>query len=178
MGDARDKVARQVRLARMSFEQGLIQIYSGDGDRATTAALGQALRAAGQGFTIYIVRFTNGEVQDGALRTVAQHPSVTLKQLARRSFIDQNESDPMEMGRAREALDQAIRVVTSGDYDLVILDQVDLALARNLIELEDLLQLLRDKPPGVELILTGRCVHPVLIALADLVTEMRTARPS
>ena len=109
---------------------------------------------------------------------MAQHPSVTLKQLARRTFIDQNESDPMEMGRAREALDQAIRVVTSGDYDLVILDQVDLALARNLIELEDLLQLLRDKPPGVELILTGRCVHPVLIALADLVTEMRTARPS
>jgi cob(I)alamin adenosyltransferase len=162
----------------MSFKQGLIQVYTGDGDTATAAALGQAVRAAGQGFTIYMARFMNGAAQDGALRTVTQHPNVTLKQFARRSFVDQNEPDPMDIGLAREALDQAVRVVASGDYDLVILDQVDLALARHLIELEDLLQLLGDKPPGLELILTGRCVHPDLIALADLVTEMRTVKQS
>jgi cob(I)alamin adenosyltransferase len=162
----------------MSFKQGLIQVYTGDGDRATTAALGQALRAAGQGFTIYITRFMNGEAQDGALRTVEQHPNVTLRQFARRPSVDQNEPGPIDMGPALAALHQIAMVVESGDYDLVILDQVDLALAWNLIELEDLLQLLREKPPGVELILTGQCVHPDLIALADLVTEMRTVKHS
>ena len=162
----------------MSFKQGLIQVYTGDGDRATTAALGQALRAAGQGFTIYMARFMNGDVQNGALRTVAQHPNVTLKQFVRRSSVVRNEPGPIDLGPALEALHQTAMVVTSGDYDLVILDQVDLALAWNLVELEDLLQLLREKPPGVELILTGRCVHPDLIALADLATEMRTVKHS
>jgi len=160
----------------MGFEQGLIQLYIGDGDRVTAAALGQALRAAGQGFTVYIARFLNSEAGKGALRTAVQHPNVTVRQFARRPLVHQNEPGPTDMGTAREALDKAVREATSGSYDLVILDHVDLALARSLIELEDLLQLLRDKPQGVELILTIPRAHPDLIDLADLVTEMRTVK--
>jgi cob(I)alamin adenosyltransferase len=152
---------------------GLIHVYTGDGKGKTTAAMGQAMRAAGQGFKVYIVQFMKGWPYYGELDTVGEHPNITLKQFGRPDFVNKEHPEPVDIRMAQEALDHAREIVTSGKYDLVILDEVNVALEWKLIELQDLLSLLDERPEGVELILTGRYAHPDVIARADLVTEMR-----
>lgn len=153
--------------------KGLIQVYTGSGKGKTTAALGQAMRAAGQGFKVYIVQFMKGWPYYGELDTVGQHPNITLKQFGRPDFVSKANPEPVDVRKAEEALDHAREMVMSGEYDLVILDEVNVALEWKLIALRDVLSLMAEKPPQVELILTGRYADPEVIAGADLVTEMR-----
>ena len=155
---------------------GLIHVYTGDGKGKTTAAMGRAMRAAGQGFKVYIVQFMKGWPYYGELDTVGEHPNITLKQFGRPDFVNKEHPDPVDIRMAQEALDHAREIVMSGEYDLVILDEVNVALEWKLIELRDVLSLLDGKPKGVELILTGRYAHSEVIARADLVTEMRCIR--
>ncbi len=157
----------------MGSRKGLIQVFTGDGKGKTTAALGQAMRAAGHGFKVYIVQFMKGWPYYGELKTVGQHPNITIKQFGRPNFVDRDNPDSVDIQMAREALDHSREVVMSGEYDLVILDEVNVALEWKLIELQDLLSLMEEKPEHVELILTGRYAHPEVIAKADQVTEMR-----
>jgi cob(I)alamin adenosyltransferase len=157
----------------MDSRQGLIQVYTGDGRGKTTAALGQAMRAAGHGFKVYIVQFMKGWPYYGEVKTVGQHPDITIKQFGRPDFVDRDNPDPVDIQMAREALDHGREVVMSGEYDLVILDEVNVALEWKLIELQEVLSLMEEKPEEVELILTGRYAHPEVIARADQVTEMR-----
>ncbi len=174
--DSSSKLHGRVGIATMGFETGLVQVYTGDGKGKTSAALGQAMRAAGHGFTVYIAQFMKGWSEEGELRTVAEHPRITLRQFGRRSFVDRQSPDPVDRGLAQSALKQVTGVVLSEEYDLVVLDEVNVAVAWKLIELEDLLSLLEKKPHGVEILLTGRHAHPDVIARADLVTEMRTIK--
>jgi len=157
----------------MASAKGLLQVYTGRGKGKTTAALGQAMRAAGQGFKVYIVQFMKGWPYYGELETVGQHPNITFKQFGRPDFVDKEDPEPVDVRMAREALGHAREIVMSRKYDLVILDEVNVALEWKLIELGDLLSLIDEKPQEVELILTGRYAHPEVIARADLVTEMR-----
>jgi len=157
----------------MALDKGLIHVYTGSGKGKTTAALGLAMRAAGQGFAVYIVQFMKGWPHYGELATVGQHPNITLKQFGRPNFVDKEHPDRVDVHMAQEALDHAREIVMSGEYDLVILDEVNVALEWKLLELQDVLSLLDGKPEGVELILTGRYAHSEVIARADLVTEMR-----
>jgi cob(I)alamin adenosyltransferase len=156
----------------MDSERGLIQIYTGHGKGKTTAALGQAMRAAGQGLKVYIIQFMKGWPYYGELDTVGHHPNITLKQFGRPDYVDKEKPEPQDVRMAEEALEHARDIVMSGRYDLVILDEINVALEWKLISLEDVLSLLDQKPEGVELILTGRYAHPEVIARADLVTEM------
>ncbi len=151
----------------------MIQVYTGDGKGKTTAALGLAMRAAGQGLKVYIVQFMKGWPHYGELNTVAQHANITLKQFGRPDFVDRENPAPVDVRMAQEALDHAREIVMGGEYDLVILDEVNVALEWKLIELQDVTSLLDEKPEGVELVLTGRHAHAEVIARADLVTEMR-----
>jgi cob(I)alamin adenosyltransferase len=167
---------RKVCVAPVRFQRGLIQVYTGDGKGKTSAALGQAMRAAGHGFKVYMAQFMKGWMEEGELRTVAEHPTITLKQFGRRSFVDRQNPDPVDVSLAQSALQEVTRVVLGEEYDLVILDEVNVALAWKLIELKDLLSLLDRKPQGVEILLTGRHAHPDVIARADLVTEMRAVK--
>ncbi len=157
----------------MDSRKGLIQVLTGDGRGKTTAALGQAMRAAGHGFKVYIVQFMKGWPYYGELKTVGQHPNITIKQFGRPDFVDRDNPDPVDIEMAREALDHSREVVMSGEYDMVILDEVNVALEWKLIQLRDVLSLMEEKPEELELILTGRYAHPQVIARADLVTEMR-----
>ena len=157
----------------MSLDEGLIQVYTGDGKGKTTAALGLAMRAAGQGLKVYVVQFMKGWPHYGELNTVAKQPNITLKQFGRPDFVDRESPHPVDIDMAQEALEHAREVVKSGEYDLVILDEVNVALEWKLIQLEDVLSVLDDKPKTVELVLTGRYAHPEVIARADLVTEMK-----
>ena len=159
--------------ATVKSEKGLIQVYTGHGKGKTTAALGQAMRAAGQGLRVYIIQFMKGWPHYGELESVRQHPNITIRQFGRPDYVSKESPEPVDIRMAEEALEHGREIVVSGDYDLVILDEINVALEWHLIRLEDVLSLLDQKPEKVELILTGRYAHPEVIARADLVTEMR-----
>nr|MBC7245324.1 cob(I)yrinic acid a,c-diamide adenosyltransferase [Chloroflexota bacterium] len=160
----------------MPLKRGLIQVYTGDGKGKTTAALGLALRAAGHGLRIYIVQFMKGWPHYGELVSLAALPNITLVQFGRPDFVDREHPDPRDIHLAQEAYQHSLDVLANGQYDVVILDEINVALDYGLISLEQMLALLDAKPPHVELVLTGRNAHPQVVKRADLVTEMREVK--
>jgi cob(I)alamin adenosyltransferase len=158
---------------------GLVQVYTGDGQGVTLSAAGQALRSVGQGFRVCVIQFLKGCSESRGLKTaLANQPGITIQQFGRSTAFVPEALEAGDLKRAQEALDAASEPATSGDYDLVILDQVILALHWKLIGLPDLLSVLRRKHRSVELILTGCCAPPELIAAADLVTDMHQVKGS
>jgi len=154
------------------LDEGLIQVYTGPGKGKTTAALGQALRAAGRGLKVYIIQFIKGGFDYGELYIIDRIPNVTLRAFGRGRFITGGKPAKEDVEQAVEALKLAKEVVKSGEYDVVILDEVNVALYYKLIPLEEVLKLMDEKPKHVELVLTGRKAPREVIEKADLVTEM------
>jgi cob(I)alamin adenosyltransferase len=152
--------------------KGLVQVFTGDGKGKTTAALGTVIRAAGHGLKVFIVFFMKGKYDYGEYRTLARLPNVNIASFGLRQFTDPANIKPAEIEQARLALAAAREAVLSKNYDLVVLDEVNVALGFNLIELDEVVKLIREKPPNVELILTGRRADSTIVELADLVTEM------
>lgn len=152
--------------------KGLVQVFTGNGKGKTTAALGTILRAAGHGLRICIVFFMKGDYDYGEFSTLSRLPHVDVASFGFRHLTDPANIKPEEVEQARLALSAAREAVLSGNYDLVVLDEVNVALGFKLIELDEVVKLIKDKPPDVELILTGRYADTRLIEMADLVTEM------
>ncbi|MBN1161079.1 MAG: cob(I)yrinic acid a,c-diamide adenosyltransferase [Dehalococcoidales bacterium] len=153
--------------------QGLVQVFTGEGKGKTTAALGTVLRAAGHGFKISIIFFIKGHSSQGEYKTLAALPDVKVASFGLRQFIHKNNViNPAEKAQAQAALAAAREDVMSGKFDLVVLDEINVAVYFNLLSVDEVLQLIKDKPPRVELILTGRKADAEIIAAADLVTEM------
>jgi cob(I)alamin adenosyltransferase len=153
--------------------KGLVQVFTGDGKGKTTAALGTILRAAGHGLNIFIIFFIKGTYAYGEYSTLTKLPNVRLASFGLRQFIDKKtEINPEEKRQAQAALAAAREAVNSGNYDLVVLDEINVALDFHLIEMEDVIDIIKKKPTHVELILTGRNADDRLIEIADLVTEM------
>jgi cob(I)alamin adenosyltransferase len=149
----------------------LVQVFTGDGKGKTTAALGTVMRALGQGRRVYIVFFMKGDYPYGERRILAQLPNVDLASFGSLDFVDPANVRPQDREQARQALAAAREAILSDNYDLAVLDEVNVAVAFGLIPLDEVIRLIRDKPPKVELILTGRKAAPELVRLADLVTE-------
>jgi cob(I)alamin adenosyltransferase len=160
----------------MALERGLIQVYTGEGKGKTTAALGLALRAAGHGLRVEIIQFLKGWPGYGELIGVAWLPTVAIHPFGRSGWVHPAQPQPEDYERATRALAYARQIVTSGKADIVVLDEIDVALDYGLLDLEVVLALLDSKPPAVELILTGRNAHPEIVSRADLVTEMRKVK--
>ena len=154
------------------LRRGLVQIFTGDGKGKTSAAVGAVIRALGHGLKVYIVFFMKGDYPYGERSILSQLPNVTMESFGSKEFIDPANIKPEEREQAKRALAAAREAVFSGSYDLVVLDEVNLAVAFNLVKLEEVLRLIEDKPEGVELILTGRRADSELVKSADLVTEM------
>lgn len=155
------------------LEKGLVQVYTGDGKGKTSAAFGLALRAIGRGFKVFVIQFIKGGFDYGELHVVDKLPNFKLAAFGRGKFITDVSPSGEDAKLAREALKLATEVVNEGEYDIVILDEVNVALNLKLIKLEDVLKLIKTKPKHVELILTGRNAPARLIEVADLVTEMK-----
>ncbi len=154
--------------------QGLIQVYTGDGKGKTTCALGLSLRAVGQGFQVYMVQFMKGwGTGEARIATERLAPNFTLRNFGRQTLVNLKHPDPEDLALLREAWDLARQVLTAGEHDLVILDEINVALAFQLLPLAEVLEVLRRRPPWVEVVLTGRRALPEIIEAADLVTEMR-----
>jgi cob(I)alamin adenosyltransferase len=154
------------------LRRGLVQVFTGNGKGKTSAAIGMVIRALGRGLKVYIVFFMKGDSRYGERSILSQLPNVTMESFGSKEFIDRANIKPEEKEQAKRALAAAREAVLSNSYDLVVLDEVNVAVAFNLIELEEVLGLIEDKPEGVELILTGRQADSKLVQSADLVTEM------
>ncbi len=153
---------------------GLVSIFTGDGKGKTTAAIGTAVRAAGHGLRVFIVFFMKGRgYVHGEFAVLAKLPNVTIASFGQRGWADKDEVKPEHREQAGLALASAREAIQGGSYDLVVLDEVNVAITSKLIELDEVLRLINDKPRNVELILTGRNADPRLVQRADLVTEMQ-----
>jgi cob(I)alamin adenosyltransferase len=154
------------------MKKGLVQIYTGDGKGKTTAALGLALRAAGRGLKVFIAQFAKGMFY-GELEALKRFaPQITLRQYGRRCFIE-NEPTEEDLRLAREGWMEILEILDRCEYDLLVLDEIGIALHYKLISLDEVSGLIRKKPDTLELILTGRKIPETLFEQAALVTEMR-----
>jgi cob(I)alamin adenosyltransferase len=152
--------------------KGYVQVYTGEGKGKTTAALGLAIRAAGAGLNVYIAQFLKGMKYSELITLQKLTDYITLKQYGRNCFIN---GKPLEedIRSAREGLREVREIMLSGRYQVIILDEANIATHYNLFSVEDLLALIRIKPDDVELVITGRYADTRIIEAADLVTEMK-----
>ncbi|HOP40351.1 MAG TPA: cob(I)yrinic acid a,c-diamide adenosyltransferase [Geobacteraceae bacterium] len=156
------------------LKQGLVQVYTGEGKGKTTAALGLALRAVGRKFRVCMIQFVKGCDPCGEhLAAKMLAPYLTIVQTGHKGWLGRGKPSPEAVARAREAFQSAKKAVTGAEYDLVILDEINAAVFYNLVSVEELLQLIKEKGDCVELVLTGRNAAPEIVEAADLVTEMR-----
>lgn len=152
--------------------RGLVQVFTGDGKGKTSAALGCAIRALGHGLRVLIIFFMKGDYPYGERNILSQLPNLTAASFGQEEFVDPANITPEQIDQAGQALAAAREGVLSGNFDLVILDEVNVAAAFKLVSVDDILRLIKDKPARVDLILTGRLADPHLVRAADLVTEM------
>ncbi|MDA8126965.1 MAG: cob(I)yrinic acid a,c-diamide adenosyltransferase [Deltaproteobacteria bacterium] len=158
------------------YRKGLVQIYTGNGKGKTTAAFGQALRALGQGYRVCVIQFMKGRKYGECLAAEQHLPGLTVHLTGLDSFVMRENPAPLDVELARQGFELARRAIASNDYEMVILDELNVAADFQLIPLAEIVNLIKDKPAGVDLILTGRYAPPELLALADTVTEMREVR--
>lgn len=154
------------------MKKGYVQIYTGNGKGKTTASLGLAIRSAGAGLKVWIGQFLkNGDFSEvKALQKF--NDNITHKQFGMPGFIFGKPSDE-DIKQARDGFNLALDALTSGQYDVIILDEINTAYSINLLNLNDIKSLCESKSEHVELVMTGRGADENLFNLADLVTEMR-----
>lgn len=158
---------------RDQFKKGIVMVNTGNGKGKTTAAFGQALRAIGHGYKVCIIQFMKGRAY-GEYQSAKQFlPNLTVHLVGLDSFVMRDNPAPVDIKMAKEGFLLAKEVMGSGDYDMVILDEINVAVDFKLIDLKDVLDLIKTRPPGLDVILTGRYAHPEIMALADTVTEMK-----
>lgn len=159
--------------------RGLIIVHTGPGKGKTTAALGTAFRAVGQGLKVLMVQFIKGSWHYGELDAAKMLGDAKFEILPMgRGFVKvgAEKPDPEDVRRVEEAWRFAAGRIQSGDYDMVILDEINYAISYKMLDPEAVVETLRKKPEMVHVILTGRNAHPAIVECADLVTEMREVK--
>jgi len=173
-----DEVRSQIQPKReiRSRGRGLVLVYTGNGKGKTTAAFGLALRAIGHGEAVYVVQFMKGPERTYGEAEAAHKflgEWLTVVQSGRDQFVDRAHPAPEDRELARQGLELARRAMLSGRYQLIVLDEVNVAVDFGLLSIKEVLDLLDDRPPDVDVVLTGRYASPELIARADMVSEVR-----
>lgn len=158
------------------FNRGLVMVITGNGKGKTTAAMGQALRAVGHGQKVLVIQFMKGKKYGEVLAAEKHLPGITIVQSGLDSFVMRDNPAPVDIELARQGLEMAREALAAGSHDMVILDEVNVAVDFKLVPLPDLLDLIRNKPPAVDLILTGRYAPPEVVELADTVSEIQEIR--
>ena len=153
------------------MKKGFIQIYTGSGKGKTTAAIGLGLRAVGAGFKVHMVQFMKGR-RYSEIDGIEQLTNFTVSQHGRDEFVNKKNPEKIDIDMAQDGFKFAKKIINENKYDIIILDEINVAIDFNLINLEEVLQLIEKKPEPLELIFTGRYAHSELIKKADLVTEM------
>ena len=158
--------------------KGLIIVNTGPGKGKTTAAMGTALRAVGQGMKVLMLQFLKGSWHYGELDAVlAFGDRFVMKQMGR-GFVKVGgaETDPEDIRMVEQAWAEAEKAILSGEWDLVILDEINYAISYGMLDPKKVADALKKRPEMVHVILTGRNAHPTITDLADTVTEMRQVK--
>jgi cob(I)alamin adenosyltransferase len=158
--------------------KGLVIVNTGPGKGKTTAAMGTALRAVGNGLKVLMLQFLKGSWHYGELDAVKEFgDNFVMKQMGR-GFVKVGgaETDPEDIKMVEDAWKEAAEAILGGQWDLVILDEINYAIGYKMLDPEKVAEVLRRKPEMVHVILTGRNAHPTIVELADTVTEMREVK--
>lgn len=152
----------------------MIQVYTGNGKGKTTAALGLALRAAGAGLKVYIGQFAKGR-RYSELNSLAKIKNIKLEQFGASCFINKT---PRQLDRdlAQKGFQKIELVINQRKFDVVILDEINIAVYYNLLDVKDVLKLIKGAGKKCELVLTGRYAHPQILKAADLISEIKETR--
>jgi cob(I)alamin adenosyltransferase len=159
-------------------QRGLILINTGSGKGKTTAAMGTALRAVGNGMRVLMIQFIKGSGHCGELDAVkAFGENFVIRQMGR-GFVKTGDSriDPEDIRLVKDAWNEAHKAIDSGRWDMVVLDEINYAIDYGMLDAALVAEALRERPKQVHVILTGRNAHPLLVELADTVTEMRAVK--
>lgn len=164
-------------LRRSRLERGLIQVYTGNGKGKTTAALGLCFRAAGHGLRSFIIQFMKGQIVYGELNSARFTDGlITIEQMGRPDFVSKENPEKIDIEMAQDALRLAEKVIMSGEYDIVVLDEINVAADFKLVDVNEVLRILNGRPPGVEIVLTGRYAPQQFLDIADMVSEIREVK--
>ncbi|MGA1847854.1 MAG: cob(I)yrinic acid a,c-diamide adenosyltransferase [Thermoplasmatota archaeon] len=159
----------------MPLNKGYLQVYTGNGKGKTTASLGLGLRAAGAGLKVHMVQFMKGR-RYSEIDAIMDIPNFTISQHGRDEFVSRENPERVDIELARKGFEKAREVVLSGEFDMVILDEINVAADYGLVAIQEVIDLIKGRPDHVELILTGRSAPREFIESADLVTEMREVK--
>jgi len=160
------------------IRRGLIIVNTGPGKGKTTAAMGTALRAVGQGLKVLMLQFLKGSWHYGELDAVKSFgANFVMKQMGRGFVkVGGEKPDPADVRLVEEAWAEAEQAILSGEWDLVVLDEINYAISYGMLDAARVAETLKKKPEMVHVILTGRNAHPTIVELADTVTEMRQVK--
>jgi cob(I)alamin adenosyltransferase len=172
----RQKEAFEARKARATQEKGLLIVHTGAGKGKTTAALGLAFRALGQGMRVGVVQFIKGAMPTGEAALAARLPPALEMHTMGDGFTWNTQDRDKDMASARKAWDKAVSLLRDESFGLIILDELNVVLKHGYLPLVEVLGELRAKRPMLHVVVTGRNARDELIALADLVTEMKLVK--
>lgn len=153
--------------------KGLVHVYTGNGKGKTTAALGLALRAVGHGHKVFMLQFMKGSKNYGEIIAAGKYlPDLTIVQSGLETFVSKENPAQVDIDLAVEGLKIAKKVIEENKYHMLILDEVNIALDFNLIPLDEIVELIKNKPPAMEIVLTGRYAPKEILELGDVVSDI------
>lgn len=159
---------------------GLIQVYTGNGKGKTTASLGLAFRACGHGLRVCMIQFMKDNADYGEVKASGFLPGFTLIQVGRNDFVNLEDPEDIDCTLALQGWELAKTAILSAEYDIIILDEINVAMACNLLDVNAVVRFLTEEcgtlTKKAEIILTGRYALPEIIGIAHLVTEMQEVR--
>jgi cob(I)alamin adenosyltransferase len=154
----------------------MLQVYTGDGKGKTTAAFGLALRAAGHGWNVHVTQFMKGGAGYGEIVAARQVKGLTVVQTGLPTFVERGNPSPEDLAEARRGMADARAAIESGECQMLIMDEINVAVDYGLVPLDEVLRLIDECPREVELVLTGRAARPAVLDRADLVSEVREVK--
>jgi cob(I)alamin adenosyltransferase len=159
--------------APMPPAKGLVIVITGNGKGKTTSAFGQALRAIGQGYKVLIVQFMKGRKYGEFIAAEKYLPRLTIHHFGLDSFVMRDNPAAVDIELAVQGFEFAKKAIASGKYNMVILDEINVAVDFKLIGLKQVVEMIKNKPPALDLLLTGRYAAKEIIKLADTVSEVK-----
>ena len=163
----------KVSLLTAGTARGLVIVITGNGKGKTTSALGQALRAVGQGYKVLIVQFMKGRKYGEFIAAEKYLPRLTIKRFGLDSFVMRDNPATVDIELAQEGFEFAKKSIAGGKYNMVILDEINVAVDFKLVDIKQVVEMIKNKPPWLDLILTGRYAAKEIIRLADTVSEVK-----
>ena len=154
------------------YNKGLIFVYTGNGKGKTTAAMGQVLRAVGHGLKVLVIQFMKGKKYGEVIACEKFLPGVTVCPCGLDSFVMRGNLAPVDIELAQLGLNMARKALSSGEYNMVVLDEINVALDFGLISVSDVVEMVKGRATNVDVVMTGRYAPPEIIEIADTVSEV------